>query len=134
GADGVFTARAAAAVEPGADEVVASPSLARDGARWLLYYTLVRGSEAPVIARSSAGDDLAFAFDGVVLAPGAGCVDAAGVEEICWDAASVAAPDVRVGENEAGQRVYRLFYRGAKASQGDLGFAASYDGLTFARY
>ncbi|MCB9736783.1 MAG: hypothetical protein H6745_29740 [Deltaproteobacteria bacterium] len=134
GADGAFTARAAAAVEPGADEVVASPSLARDGARWLLYYTLVRGGDAPVIARASAGDDLAFAFDAVVLSPGEGCVDAAGAEETCWDAGSVSAPEVRVAVNEAGQRLYRMFYRGAKASQGDLGFAASYDGLTFSRY
>lgn len=134
GADGAFTVREASALEPGPGEVLASPSLARDGARWLLYYTLSRPDEAPVIARASAGDDLAFAFDAVVLAPGVDCVDAAGVAKTCWDAASVSAPDVAIARSAAGQRVYRLFYRGAKVSQGDLGFAASYDGLIFSRY
>jgi hypothetical protein len=116
------------------DEVVASPSLVIDGDRLVVYFTRATTGSAPVIARVSGPPSGPFTPDGVALEAGAGCLASDGAAEPCWDDGGVTSPDVRLATTPAGRRVFRLFYRGVHGATGALGFAASWDGLTFSRF
>lgn len=117
-----------------ADEVLASPSLVVDGSRLVIYFTRVTAGSAPTIVRVSGPASGPFTLDGVALEGGTGCLASDGGAEPCWDDGGVSSPDVRLATTPAGRRVFRLFYRGAHGATGDLGFAASWDGLTFSRF
>jgi len=105
------------------------PSLVIDDRRFVLY-AVVDGA----IVRAEAGADRAFGEATVVLAPGTDCADAFGVAEPCWDATALGGPDVRLARTATGRRVLRMMYAGRRGATSDLGFAASFDGLTWSRY
>lgn len=117
---------------------IGSPSLVFDGDTLRLYYDAVGGEEdAPsriYLATAPASDPLQMSRQGLILDVGTGCLDFDGSEEACWDSAGVGAPEVRIATNEAGRTIYRLFYAGTRNRSHDLGFAASFDGLTFERF
>ena len=107
-----------------------APSLVLDGPRVRLYLstgtTLVH-TEAPREA-------LAFQAETVVLTPGLGCTDPRGDAKPCWDEKATVEAEVRRATSPTGVTVYRAFYAGRASGDSDLGFAASYDGLTFSRF
>ncbi|TNF26971.1 MAG: hypothetical protein EP329_20280 [Deltaproteobacteria bacterium] len=112
---------------------VDAPSLVHDGAQLIVYYARTDADGSTHIARVRGVDGSALPAE-VVLEAGTGCVDPSGDAEPCWDADGVDSPDVRLATTAAGRRVFRLFYRGARGASGGLGFAASYDGLSFSRF
>lgn len=109
-----------------------APSLVIDGDALHLYLstgtTLVH-TEAP---RAT----LAFGPETEVLAPGVDCLGRDGEPEPCWDRGAIVEAEVRLARSGAGTPVYRMFYAARAQPQGasDVGFAASYDGLSFSRY
>lgn len=108
----------------------AEPSLVVDGDR-LIVFTVLDGAVVRVEADVGAR---AFGEAIVVLSPGVGCADPFGAAEPCWDETTLAGPEVRLATTATGRRVFRMLYAGRRGATFDLGFAASYDGLTWSRY
>ena len=125
-------ALSAAASEDGG---IGGPSLAEvDGALWL-YFDVGLGDKDPThIALAVSTDGSSYERRGVVLSPGVDCNEADGSRTRCWDADRVAQPEVRVARTASGRRVFRMWYAGAKRSKGDIGFAASVDGVVWSRF
>jgi hypothetical protein len=86
------------------------------------------------IFRTVAGSDLVFVAGEPVLAPGSDCLDLNGGEEACWDAEGVGSPEIRRATNEMGDIVFRMFYTGRAPGSTGIGFAASFDGLSWQRF
>lgn len=121
----------------GPDEAggIDGPSLVADGEGFRLYYAARAEAGGPQrILLAVAGADLRFERRGVVLGPGADCVDFQGAAKACWDAESVGAPEVRRARTATGREVWRLFYAGRRGDTSGLGFAASEDGLSWSRF
>ena len=91
-------------------------------------------SDGTRVVHSEAGDDLAFGAETAVLEPGTDCVDTQGEPEPCWDNGAILDAEVRLATTPTGRALFRMFYAARAAGRSDLGFAASYDGLTFSRY
>lgn len=131
----VATSSAGIAFQPiattGLSAARSAPSLVVEGARVRLYLatgtTLVH-TEAP------RGDTLAFGPEVEVLRPGVDCVDPSGEAEACWDEDAIVEAEVRRATTPTGGSVYRMFYAANAGGDSDIGFAASYDGVTFARF
>jgi len=117
---------------------VDSPSIVADGDRFLVFYGATRagddGKPRTSVARASFASPDAVERQGVVFEPGTGCLDAFGAEVACWDADTLAAPEVRAASTRGGRRVFRLFYAGRRGNNTALGFAASWDGASFERF
>ncbi len=122
---------------------IGGPSLVSVPGGFHLYYharPADNGADEPVgasIMRATAGDDLLFERDGVILGPGTDCLDAAGEGTACWDAGGVEDPEVRVATMGSGRQVFRLVYTGLASVGGaetGVGFAASFDGDGWSRF
>lgn len=108
----------------------AAPSLIVEDGEVHLY--LADGTR---IVRVTADQDaLAFGAGATVLEPGTDCVDTKGDPETCWDSGAILDAEVRLATTPTGRPIYRMFYAARAAGRSDLGFAASYDGVTFSRY
>jgi len=109
----------------------AAPSLIVEDARVRLYLSTGTTLVETEAVRSEA---LSFGPEVEVLAPQTGCIDASDKPKECWDQGAVVDGEVRRAHSPDGSVVYRLFYRGKVGGDTDIGFAASYDGVTFARF
>lgn len=126
--DGVsFTALAASGLDAGSR----APSLVLEGDRVRLFAS----RDGAIVHAEADRDALAFGPEVEVFGPGEGCVDRAGATEPCWDGGAIVEAEVRRAKAPTGDTVYRMFFAGrGAAGDSDVGFAASYDGLTFSRY
>ena len=84
--------------------------------------------------RATLGETLAFDAAVEVFAPGEDCVDRNGEAAPCWDAGGIVDAEVRLATSPTGRKVYRMFYTGSGGRVARLGFAASFDGVTWSRY
>jgi len=107
------------------------PSLVIEGDRMRLY--LSTGTTL-VHTEAVRSDAPSFGPEVEVLAPGIGCVDPSGVAEACWDEDAIVDAEVRRATTPTGGVVYRMFYAAHAGGDSDIGFAASYDGVTFERF
>lgn len=116
-------------------DALSSPSIAAspDGDGLLLFATAIRGDEDPVIVVASLTSDGVGPLADAVPS-GVPCVDAEGAEVACWDADGAGAPDVRLARTAAGRRYLRMFFAGGAELDEALGFAGSFDGVTWDRY
>jgi hypothetical protein len=109
-------------------EGASSPSLVARGDELLVYVTRDLAIELHVV-----GADGSVRDEGVVLDSQEDCLDES--EDPCWDRMGVSDAEVRVAQTALGRTVYRLMYTGVGASLNrGIGFAASFDGVTFSRY
>ena len=114
---------------------VGSPSLVLLGSSRYLYFDRVADAdESTVIALAIDEGTGDFRRIGDVLSPGTDCAEADGTRERCWDASSVSHPEVRVGVTATGKRIFRLWYTGVERKKGALGYAASFDGVSWSRF
>ncbi|MCB9729345.1 MAG: hypothetical protein H6744_15820 [Deltaproteobacteria bacterium] len=127
----------ALARDPATEASVDAPSLVRFGDQLVLLYEVLGVEEGATrrIDRALAdGDGVSFARAGTALEAGTGCFGADGAEDPCWDRAGVGSPELRVSRTATGRELLRLFYTGYSGKRGDLGFAASFDGVTWSRF
>jgi hypothetical protein len=99
----------------------------------LCYYAASQSDGTTAISLARSASPGAWERLGPVLEPGTDCVDVDGDPLACWDEAAVNDPEVRLALSGSGQAVFRLIYAGRAKQKSSLGFAASYDGLTFTR-
>lgn len=108
-----------AAVEVARGEGVGSPSVVEHGGRRVLYATRPLDDGGELVRAVEAGEG--FGEWQAVAVPGT---------PEGWDPGEVAGAEVRSAVTDAGRAVLRLVYAG----DGDLGFAASYDGEAWSAY
>ena len=132
--DGVaFTIDDTPLLERGDDEgTLSDPSLvAADGVFWLYYTESFDDEEQGQISLATAADDLVFERHGAVLLPDPGCEDD---PDPCWDGVGIEGAEVRVATTDLGRQIFRMFYSGHRGGRSNLGFASSWDGLTWERF
>ncbi|MCB9534293.1 MAG: hypothetical protein H6698_08315 [Myxococcales bacterium] len=114
---------------------LSSPSIAASpaGDGLVLFATAVRDGGDPIIVVAALSSDGVGPLADAVPS-GVPCVDAEGAEVACWDADGAGAPDVRLARTAAGRRYLRMFFAGGSDLDEALGFAASFDGVTWDRY
>ena len=66
-----------------------------------------------------------------VLLPDPGCEDD---PDPCWDGVGIEGAEVRVATTDLGRQIFRMFYSGHRGGRSNLGFASSWDGLTWERF
>ena len=133
-ADGAqFTIEDTPLLVRGVDEgQISDPSLvAADGVFWLYYTETADGDDGGRISLATAADDLVFERQGTVLLPDPGCEDDS---DPCWDAGGLEGAEVRVATTDLGRQIFRMFYSGHRGGRSNLGFASSWDGLTWERF
>lgn len=119
------------AQEPWEAGGIASPSLVSAPEGLILFYEARAEADGPSSLARAALRGGAWARDGVVLPPGEGCLDAGGALERCWDADGVQSAEVRLATTATGRRLWRAMYLGGRDG---IGFAGSWDGVTWSRY
>lgn len=107
-------------------EGAAEPSIVEIDGSWVLYLT-IPGSDG--IYRAESADGLAWDLDGMpVLGPRPDVAEA-------FDSRSVSDPGAVARVSEAGQLHYGLFFNGRNDDDvASVGFAGSFDGVTWERY
>ncbi len=124
------------------------PSLVPTDTGWRLYYIgegEIPGEDddvvrtGPNVVLAQAGPDLAFERVGIVWSQNLACppVDEGSGEGAggdCWESAGITAPEVRVGSTLAGRTVWRMFYSAGDDAKAGVGFAASFDGLSWSGF
>lgn len=114
-----------------------------EGLTWRSPSPVVRGDERLVFAVIATGEDAgrvmgwregasAWTEIGVVFGGGEGCLNTSGQPAPCWDRAGVDTLEVRPALTAVGRPLLRMWY--SAANSGDVGFAASWDGMTWSRF
>jgi hypothetical protein len=109
-----------------------SPALVTETQGRVLYFDVMVEGQQSQIERARETDER-WEREGGVFSSGQDCVNASGKESPCWDDAGVGQPDVRLTLGTQGDAVLRLFYVGIRFGKGHVGFAASWDGVTWER-